>query len=111
MAKEQYRLAEERDLASIVDMLGDPEVGRWLWFTPGTPEFFQQYFRPLIDAQTGEGAEPDSAEFVVENAAGEYLGMGAAMPVPGSPGGFEIGFQLARAAWGRGVVAFLSDCV
>jgi len=101
VAKEHYRLAEERDLVSIVDMLGDPEVGRWLWFTPGTPEFFQQYFGPLINAQTG--AEPDSAVFVVEDAAGEYLGMGAAMPVPGSPGGFEIGFQLARTAWGRGV--------
>jgi hypothetical protein len=54
VAKEHYRLAEERELTSIVDMLGDPEVGRWLWFTPGTPEFLQQYFRPIIDAQTGE---------------------------------------------------------
>ena len=34
---------------------------------------------------------------------GEFLGHGASVPVESSPNGYELGFQLSRAAWGRGV--------
>jgi RimJ/RimL family protein N-acetyltransferase len=111
---ERYRLAEDRDLAPIVSMLTDSEVGRWLWFTPGTPEMFETFFAPLIEAQTREiatGAEPNNAVFVVEDGDGAFLGQGAALPVDGSPDGFEIGFQLTRAAWGRGVGTRLGQYV
>ena len=46
---------------------------------------------------------PPTAVFSVEDAAGVYLGEGAVVPVEDSPGGFEIGYQLCRSAWGRGV--------
>jgi RimJ/RimL family protein N-acetyltransferase len=39
----------------------------------------------------------------VESPDGEFLGQGAAVALDGSPLGFEIGFQLCRPAWGRGV--------
>ena len=103
---ETYRFAADTDIASIVAMLVDPDVGRWLWFTPGEPTMFDAYFRPLIEAQSerlGEGAEPDTAVFVVDGEDGAFLGQGAVVPVMGSPDGFEIGFQLPRVAWGRGV--------
>lgn len=103
---ERYRFAERDDLASIVRMLADPEVGQWLWFTPAPPETFERYFAPFIDRQTAElarGEIPHRAVFVVEDTRGTFLGEGGAIAVAGSPGGFEIGYQLRRDAWGRGV--------
>ena len=101
-----YRYATRDDLPLITEMLADPEVGRWLWFTPATAEAIEAYFHPLLDAQSETielGEVPNSAEFVVFDAAsGEFLGQGAAMAVEGSPAGYEIGYQMTRASWGRG---------
>ena len=41
--------------------------------------------------------------FSVEDLSGDFLGHGAVVAVEASPDGFEIGFQLMRKAWGRGV--------
>lgn len=101
-----YRYTTREDLPAIVELLGDPEVGRWLWFTPATAETIEAYFAPLLDAQADElarGEVPTSAELVVfDRSTGELLGQGAAMTVEGSPGGYEIGYQTARRSWGRG---------
>ena len=104
--KEHYRLATHADLPALVDMLGDPEVGRWLWFTPMPPEAVEEYFSPLLTEQTrvaSAGQSPTTAVFAVESPDGEFLGQGAAVAIDSSPLGFEIGFQLCRRAWGRGV--------
>lgn len=96
---ERYRLADRGDLDAITDMLSDPEVGRWLWFTPLPPEAIAQYFGPLLDAKNAVFAVEDARE----DREGEFLGQGAILPVAGSTGGFEIGFQLRKEAWGHGV--------
>jgi RimJ/RimL family protein N-acetyltransferase len=103
---ERYRYAGRDDLPAFTELLTDPEVGRWLWFTPIQPAGVEQFFGPLLDRQTGEieaGKTPLTAVFVVEDLDGAFLGQGAVVEVPMSPRGFEIGFQLARKAWGRGV--------
>ncbi|MDX1382815.1 MAG: GNAT family N-acetyltransferase [Thermoanaerobaculia bacterium] len=103
---ERYRYARGDDLPAIADMLQDPEVGRWLWFCPISPAGVREYFTPFLDRQQAElaaGATPASAVFVVEDEDGRFLGQGATVEVAGSPGGFEIGYQLCRHAWGRGV--------
>ena len=103
---ESYRFATRQDIPAIASMLADPEVGRWLWFTPLPEEAAEGYFAPLLDAQHEElraGRVPHTAVFVVEGAEGEFLGQGAVVAIEGSPGGFEIGFQLCQSAWGRGV--------
>ncbi len=103
---ERYRFSTIEDLPHFGEMLSDPEVGRWLWFTPAPIEMFGQFFRPLIEKQTGElskGETPPASVFTVEDAEGAFLGQGANLAIEGSPGGFEIGFQLCREAWGRGV--------
>lgn len=103
---ERYRYAEEGDIPAIFEMLSDPEVGRWLWFMPASAEAITDFFTPLLVEQTRileSGETPQTAVFVVENAKGEFLGQGAVIAVVGSPGGFEIGYQLCRKAWGRGV--------
>ncbi len=105
-ATERYRYATRGDLASLAALLSDAEVGRWLWFAPLTPEGVEAYFGPLLDRQGRELEKretPLTAVFVVEDSTPEFLGMGAVVAVEGSPRGFEIGFQLARVAWGRGV--------
>ncbi len=103
---ERYRFAGADDVPRIATMLCDPEVGRWLWFTPGTEEMFEAYFTPFIATQTEQlaaGETPLAAVIAVDEPDGAFLGQGAVLAIDGSPGGFEIGFQLRRAAWGRGV--------
>ena len=103
---ERYRFATFADLADFATMLADPEVGRWLWFTPAPPGMIEMFFKPFIDTQTREleqNVVPHTAVFVVEGQDGTFLGQGASLAVAGSPDGFEIGFQLREAAWGRGV--------
>ena len=110
---ERYRYASERDLASFGAMLSDDEVGRWLWFAPISVEAAIAYFRPLLDQQQqslGRGEPSDALVFTVTAAdSGDFLGQGAIVAVSGSERGFEIGFQLCRRAWGRGVGTRLSQ--
>ena len=105
-ASESYRYARIADLPAITTMLCDERVGRWLWFTPAPASMFASFFRPMIDGQWEDlalGELPTRAIFVVEDHEGRYLGQGASIAVEGSPGGYEIGFQLCAEAWGRGV--------
>ena len=73
---ERYRHATIRDLPAIVDLLSDPEVGRWLWFTPLPPEGIEAYFRPLLDAQAE--ARPRKVAIRFEGAEITYRGLVAA---------------------------------
>ena len=103
---ERYRYATRADLRAFVELLSDPDVGRWLWFTPIPPDAVGEYFGPLLDRQAKEldaGETPQTAVITVEDLDGEFLGHGAVVAVETSPNGFEIGFQLMRKAWGRGV--------
>ena len=103
---ERYRFATRDDLPAFLETLEDPAVTRWLWFAPAPPSFYEAYFGPLLDAQAealARGRLPATSVFAVEDGDGGFLGQGATVAVEGSPGGFEIGFQLRRAAWGRGV--------
>ena len=103
---ERYRYANREDLPAFAELLSDPEVGRWLWFTPMSLDAVREYFGPLLDRQAKEraaGETPRTAVFTVEALNGEFLGHGAVVGVEASPNGYEIGFQLMRKAWGRGV--------
>lgn len=103
---ERYRYATRADLPAFVELLSDPEVGRWLWFAPLPPDAVEAYFGPFLDRQAeelGRGETPQTAVFAVEDLDGEFLGHAAVVAVDASPKGFEIGFQLMSKAWGRGV--------
>ena len=103
---ERYRYATREDIPAFFELLSDPEVGRWLWFTPIPAEGVEAYFGPFVDRQIEEaesGDTPRTAVFTVEDLDGDFLGLGAVVEVDASPNGYEIGFQLMRKAWGRGV--------
>ena len=51
---ERYRYATREGLPDFVELLSDPEVGRWLWFTPIPPDAVEQYFGPLLDRQAAQ---------------------------------------------------------
>ena len=109
---ERYRYARPADVDAIVEMLADEEVGRWLWFVPEAPAVLREYFRPLVEAQwqtLADGRPPPVAVFIVETEDGEFLGQGAVVEVEGSTGGYEIGFQLPKSSWGRGVGTRLAE--
>ena len=109
---ESYRYATRDDLSAFADLLADPEVGRWLWFAPISLDGLEAYFGPLLDMQAkvlARGLTPRTAIFVVETLEGQFLGHGAVVEVEQSPRGFEIGFQLVRDAWGRGVGTRLGE--
>ena len=103
---ERYRYATRDDLPAFAELLADPEVGRWLWFTPLPEGGLEGFFGPFLDKQAKElaaGERPLTAIFSVENLEGEFLGQGGVVGIDMSPRGYEIGFQLMRRAWGRGV--------
>lgn len=110
--RERFSYADMEDAEHIADMLLDPEVGRWLWFTPAPRESYVEFFRPFVDGQRAlleAGDVPRTAVFAVSSeSGGEFLGQGAVIEVEGSPDGYEIGYQLRREAWGRGVATRLS---
>ena len=109
---ERYRYANREDIPAFAELLSDPKVGRWLWFTPIPLDGVGEYFGPLLDRQASEiaaGEPPLTAVFTVEDLSGGFLGQGAVVAVDASPNGFEIGFQLMRKAWGRGVGARLGQ--
>jgi RimJ/RimL family protein N-acetyltransferase len=109
---EHFHFATMADLPEIIDMLGSAEVGKWLWFLPAEPEDLDAFFRPLLEAQHSalhHEELPANAVFVVRTPEGEFLGQGAAVSVEGSPGGVEIGYQLPRASWGRGIGRRLAE--
>ena len=62
---ERYRLARREDIPAFVELLSDPEVGRWLWFTPIDAGGVEAYFGPLLDRQTAELADALLAETLV----------------------------------------------
>ena len=77
---ERYRYANREDIPAFIEMLSDPEVGRWLWFTPIPPDGVEQYFGALLDRQAtarAAGEIPRTAVFTVEDLNGEFLGQGA----------------------------------
>jgi RimJ/RimL family protein N-acetyltransferase len=103
---ERYRYTRAEDMPAIHDLLADPEVQRYLWFVPAPPAVIDEYFGPLLAAQAAaleRDEMPGNVVISVMDERGSFLGHGGIVEVLGSPGGFEIGFQLGRNAWGRGV--------
>ncbi len=59
---ELIRYTTLADLPHILTMLSDPEVGRWLWFTPAPLEMVESYFTPFIEAQGASLADGERPE-------------------------------------------------
>ncbi|MGD9126996.1 MAG: GNAT family N-acetyltransferase [Planctomycetia bacterium] len=94
----------ERQISEIAEMLHDPEVERYLWFAPITPEGFRYFTLPLIKKQKeafAEGKYPNSATFTVVKD-NELLGVCGMDDISDGHNVVMIGYQLKRSAWGQG---------
>ncbi|WP_339951285.1 GNAT family N-acetyltransferase [uncultured Albimonas sp.] len=121
----RLRPRRREDLADCLAMDRDPEVTRWIpgpWDDPAAHEAF---VRARIEAEHGEGlgywviherAAPERflgwILLIPEDPGDAVAPAGGAGPRPvggadglarAAPGEVEIGWRLARAAWGRGI--------
>ncbi|MDF2235846.1 GNAT family N-acetyltransferase [Albimonas sp. CAU 1670] len=87
------------DLADCLALDRDPEVTRWIpgpWRDPAAHEAF---VRARIEAEHGEGL----GYWVVAPREAPERFLGWILLIPDGAGEIEIGWRLARAAWGRGM--------
>ena len=101
-----FRVLDHRERDQLALRIGDISASPDARPSPHAPKGVEAYFGPLLDRQAkelAEGETPQTTVFTVEDSHGAFLGQGAVVPVEASPKGYEIGFQLVRTAWGRGV--------
>ena len=104
-------LISQPDIDDLVTMLQHEEVTEFLWFAPAPEQFYRDYFTPMTEQNTralqGE-AEPVVTLVIRDRKTGEFAGMAAIVPMGMIPGVYEIGYQLARNHWGKGLATSVS---
>ncbi|UYM17155.1 GNAT family N-acetyltransferase [Endozoicomonas euniceicola] len=107
----QLSLITEADIDDLVTMLQDDEVTEFLWFAPASEQFYWDYFAPMAAqnalAMSGEG-EPVMTLIIRDSHTQALAGNAAIIPMGMIPGVYEIGYQLARKFWGKGLATSVS---
>ncbi|WP_434362754.1 GNAT family N-acetyltransferase [Parasalinivibrio latis] len=96
----------QSDLADIIETLHDEKVITFLHFAPSPDSLYEAYFQPIIDNTASQiecGEWPDTPTFTIRDIDGKYMGMTGLQPVVFLEGNYEIGYQFARHAWGKGL--------
>ena len=90
------------DVDRLVELDSDPEVMRYITYGVPTPrEVYERVILPRWLATAA--ADPRLGYFAAEDrSSGEFLGWFHLRPDRFDPGEQELGYRLARAAWGRG---------
>ena len=105
-------LISQPDIDDLVTLLQDEEVTEFLWFAPAPEQFFRDYFTPMAEqnakALQGNG-EPVMTLVIRDRNTGVFAGMAAILPMGMIPGVYEIGYQLARNHWGKGLATRVSE--
>lgn len=100
-----FSFLKEEEISSLVDILHDSEVEKYLYFAPITMEGFYEFSMPIIKGQKAAFIEkryPDSATFTITQN-GELLGACGIDKMPDGHNIAMIGYQFKKTAWGRGV--------
>lgn len=87
------------DLPHLVAMNGDPEVMRYITGRAMTPDEVAAELPSLVDGRRGLRLWSGNAED------GAFVGVWFLSADPDDPGAGELGWRLARSAWGRGLAA------
>ncbi|MCW7551449.1 GNAT family N-acetyltransferase [Endozoicomonas gorgoniicola] len=107
----QLSLITKADIDDLVMMLQDDEVTEYLWFAPAPEQFYWEYFAPMAEqnamAIKGE-CEPLMALIIRDTHTRAFAGMAAIIPMGMIPGVYEIGYQLDRSFWGKGLATRVS---
>ena len=88
------------DLDAFHRIWGDPEV--IFWGANADRAASERQLRELLES---DSKLPDGQGWtaIAEKATGEIVGSALLKPAPFYPGELEVGFHLARSAWGRGL--------
>ncbi|MGF1759848.1 GNAT family N-acetyltransferase [Photobacterium sagamiensis] len=100
------QLIRQSDFGDIVEMLGNPNVNRFLFFAPSPVAVYEAFFSPIIEnsQQAIELNEwPENPTFIIRDNNGHYMGMIGISQVMMLTGNFEVGHQLPEHAWGQGI--------
>lgn len=93
------------DAEAALQVYGDQDVARWL--SPAmdrVPDV--RAMRELLDGWSNQQRTAPEGRWAIELAAtGEVIGGAAVLPLPPHGEDLEIGWQLARHAWGQGLAA------
>lgn len=93
------------DAEAALQVYGDQDVARWL--SPAmdrVPDV--RTMRELLDGWSNQQRTAPEGRWAIELAAtGEVIGGAAVLPLPPHGEDLEIGWQLARHAWGQGIAA------
>lgn len=94
------------DIPDIVSMLADPDVAKYLYYAPAPAEVYESYFGPIIsDTSTAldEKRWPSSPTYVIRDDKNNFCGMCGLSNVMFLSGNFEVGYQLPKQVWGKGI--------
>ncbi|MCA9515704.1 MAG: GNAT family N-acetyltransferase [Myxococcales bacterium] len=97
-ARLRLRPIDEGDLDDLLALDGDPEVMRYLGATPTREDYVAQ----LIPRMTRWQREP-FGYFAAATADDPFIGWFHLRPSVADPAIHELGYRLARRAWGRGL--------
>eukprot|EP00012_Vannella_robusta_P010069 CAMPEP_0206200920 /NCGR_PEP_ID=MMETSP0166-20121206/11197_1 /ASSEMBLY_ACC=CAM_ASM_000260 /TAXON_ID=95228 /ORGANISM="Vannella robusta, Strain DIVA3 518/3/11/1/6" /LENGTH=160 /DNA_ID=CAMNT_0053619411 /DNA_START=21 /DNA_END=500 /DNA_ORIENTATION=- len=102
------KFISQDDMDDILTMLEDPEVYRYLYFAPGPADSFRQYFNPFIEgsaAAVEQGKWPESLIYIIRDDESRFMGMAAITAVAMHKGNYEVGYQLPKHAWRKGIAS------
>ncbi|KEQ14613.1 hypothetical protein GZ77_09850 [Endozoicomonas montiporae] len=107
----QLSLISKADIDDLVAMLQDEEVTEFLWFAPAPEQFLRDYFNPMAEHNEKaitEQSEPMTTLIIRDAQTGAFAGMAAILPMGMIPGVYEVGYQLPRQSWGKGLATRVS---
>ncbi|KEQ17673.1 GNAT family N-acetyltransferase [Endozoicomonas numazuensis] len=94
------------DIDDIICMLEDEQVTRYLPFAPAPESVYRDYFAPIAkqnEAALAKGTEPSMTLVIRDADSGSFAGMLGLAPAFMTTGVYEVGFQLPRNVWGKGL--------
>ncbi|MDD1782719.1 GNAT family N-acetyltransferase [Enterovibrio sp. ZSDZ35] len=108
--KDGYTIAliSDGDLDDIIEMLQNPNVTEYLFFAPAPEDMYRGYFGPIIEGTKVAIANnewPETITVIIRDNDGKYMGMCGLPSVMFLTGNYEVGFQFAEHAWGRGLAS------
>ncbi|KXF81681.1 GNAT family N-acetyltransferase [Enterovibrio coralii] len=108
--KDGYTIAliSKADLEDIIEMLQNPKVTEYLFFAPAPEEMYRGYFGPIIEGTEQAIANnewPETITVIIRDNDGKYMGMCGLPAVMFLSGNYEVGFQFAEHAWGKGLAS------
>ena len=109
----EVSILKESDIDDIVQMLQNPKVYEYLYFTPGPEEIYRGYFEPIareIEDKKKAGITPENMVYILrDKKTKKFIGQSGVVTVPMVEGVYEVGYQLNEEYWKQGIGSFACE--